>query len=62
MPLSRWGGKPSFTNKGDDKLWEWFNKLTENHQISYNKKFFAAAVNGRYKNYTEDQDNFNICR
>ena len=47
---------------GDDKLWEWFNKCTENHQISFNKNFFPAVVNGRYKNYKEHPGNFNICR
>ena len=40
---------------------EWFNKLTENHQILCSKKLITAAVNGRYKNYKEHQDNFNNC-
>ena len=39
----------------EGKLWEWFKKLTEKHQILCNKKFFPAAINGRYKNYEEHQ-------
>ena len=33
------------------EIWERFNKLTESHKTSLDKRFFPAAVNGRYKNY-----------